>query len=224
MRQSSPALASVSFSLSTQSMRHEDHGTPSARLGRMIILVTRVCSDRPRMDQEEVWPAWVYCTRQKGARYMAEPEQITAIATNIHRRLFDDIEFSKRQQWVITNYVILVYAGMFYLAGYFKEHADCAKILLSLLAFVAGAYAAFLLSKMQSDMGRYREKLESAHKAWLTADEKATTEYGDRPALRVGEHLIGLLGVDLVGLILLLSVLWFGKSLERSLWPLVVSC
>jgi len=144
---------------------------------------------------------------------MAETE-ITAIASNIHKRLFDDIEFSKRQQWAVTNYVLLVYAAMFYLNGHFQAHATCIKMILSVLAFVAWAYAAFLLVKMQFDMARYRRKLVSAHKEWLNANERATlspTDYGGHPALRGLEYLIGFLGVDLIGLILLLSVFWLGK-------------
>ncbi len=106
---------------------------------------------------------------------MTETEP-SAIAINIHRRLFDDIEFSKRRQWVITNYVVLVYAGIFYLAGHFQEHPTFAKITLTLLALVVGGYAAWLLWSIQKDMGRYRTKLEIAHKAWLTDKEKALLE------------------------------------------------
>jgi hypothetical protein len=106
---------------------------------------------------------------------MAETE-ITAIASSIHKKLFDDIEFSKRQQWAVTNYVLLVYAAMFCLNGHFQAHATCLNIILSVLAFVAGGYAAFLLVKMQLDMARYRRKLVSAHAAWLNERIMAATQ------------------------------------------------
>jgi hypothetical protein len=142
-------------------------------------------------------------------------EELSAVATNIHRRLFDDIEFSKRQQWAVTNYVVLVYAALFYLSGRFPAHITCAKMALSFLAFVAGAYAAFMLIKMQCDMGKYRTRLVRAHTAWLTGNERATLkpdDYNGRPGLRGIEFLIGLLGVDLIGLFLLIGVIWFGTA------------
>ena len=140
-------------------------------------------------------------------------DEFSAVATNLHRRLFDDIEFSKRQQWAVTNYVVLVYAGIFYLAGHFKEHATCAKAALSVLALIAGAYAGFLLIKMQLDMAGYRKKLVSANGKWLTDTEKDTfkpTDYAGHPAWRGVDFLIGLLGVDVIGWLLLMAVFWFG--------------
>ena len=40
---------------------------------------------------------------------------------NIHKSLYDAINLSKKQQWTITNYVVLVYGAIFGLSKYFSN-------------------------------------------------------------------------------------------------------
>jgi hypothetical protein len=41
---------------------------------------------------------------------------MTSQSANVHKAVFDVIQFCKKQQWTITNYVVLVYAAIFGIA------------------------------------------------------------------------------------------------------------
>ena len=127
---------------------------------------------------------------------------------NIQNSLYAAIEFSKKQQWVITNYVILVYGAIF---GLSKWATNFEKNILTGLVFVACVYACFLLISIQGDLGRYRSQLESIHNHWLSPDEREKLifrGYGSRPALRGGWFLVGLLGVIVIGASLVGHFMW----------------
>jgi hypothetical protein len=143
---------------------------------------------------------------------------------NIHKSIYDAINFSKKQQWAITNYVILVYGAIFGLSNYFKAPTPIEKIGLSLLVLFAGAYAILLLIFIQKDLGTYREQLESIHGHWLTKEEYEKLELTPyhNPALRGVSFLAALIGVVTIGFLLLTYSLWRApKLIPRSAltWP-----
>lgn len=107
------------------------------------------------------------------------------VVANIHRSLYDATNFSKRQQWTITNYVVLIYGAIFGLSRY-GNSTTIEKSGLSLLASVAGGYAVWLLILIQADLGRYREQLKSIYDHWLTKEERERLELPSyrNPALR----------------------------------------
>jgi hypothetical protein len=138
------------------------------------------------------------------------PPPMSPQIANIHKSIYDAINFSKKQQWAITNYVILVYGAIFGLSKYFGNPTPCEKILLSLLALIAGAYAVLLLIFIQKDLGTYREQLERVHNHWLTKEEYNAlklTPYHN-PALRGASFLAALIGVVTIGFLLLFYSLW----------------
>ena len=116
--------------------------------------------------------------------------------------------FSKKQQWAITNYVVLVYGAIFGLSKSFTNPIE--KAGLSLLALVAWVYAVWLLILIQRDLGTYHEQLENIHKHWLTEEEHKElklTPYRN-PALRGVAFLVALIGVVTIGVGLLTYSLW----------------
>ena len=138
---------------------------------------------------------------------------------NIHRSIYDAINLSKRQQWTITNYVVLVYGAIFGLSRYFSNPTIIEKCVLTLLALGAGGYAVWLLILIQMDLRTYRKQLESIHDYWLTNEERGKlklTRYRS-PTLRGGWFLGGLIGVLAIGFVLLAySFLWHTEN--RCLW------
>ena len=77
------------------------------------------------------------------------------MVVNIQNNLMEILEFSKKQQWAITNYSVLVYAAIFAIT-----HADLTpairpteKWIASLLVFLTWLCALVLLGKIQPDMG-----------------------------------------------------------------------
>jgi hypothetical protein len=130
---------------------------------------------------------------------------------NIHKSIYDAINLSKRQQWAITNYVVLVYAAIFGLSKYFgNSTTPVEKAALSLLGFVGWVYAVILLILIQMDLGKYREQLENIHNHWLTEEEREKLELIPyrNPVLRGVAFLAALIGVVTIGFELLAYSLW----------------
>ena len=126
------------------------------------------------------------------------PPPMSPQAANIHKSIYDALNFAKKQQWVITNYVVLVYGAIFGLSKYFANPIE--KAVLSLLASVAWVYAVWLLILIHKDLGTYREQLENIHKHWLKEECKGLklTPYRN-PALRGVAFLVALIGVVTIG-------------------------
>lgn len=128
---------------------------------------------------------------------------------NIHKSIYDAINFSKKQQWTITNYVVLVYGAIFGLSRY-GNPTTIEKAGLSLVALVAWGYAVWLLVQLQGNLGTYREQLASIYEHWLTKDEyeKLKLRRDQNPALRGVAFLFALIGVVTIGSLLLAYSLW----------------
>jgi len=133
-----------------------------------------------------------------------KPEIPSPAALNVHKRLFADIEFSKRQQWVITNYVVLIDGAIFWLSKVLSSPHE--RIGLSVLTGVAAIYGVILLVVIQRDLGRYRRKLERANEKWLSEKEREVFEIKPyvNPALRGILFLVALIGVIAIGAVLVI--------------------
>ena len=51
-------------------------------------------------------------------------KEIHPFIVNQHKALIDLIEFTKKRQWAITNYSVLIYAGIFAVAYNFDQKSD----------------------------------------------------------------------------------------------------
>lgn len=139
--------------------------------------------------------------------------QMTLAISNIHKSLYDAIVFAKKQQWAITNYVLLIYGAIFGVAKYIGQTPSTSleKTVLALAALVAGAYAVGLLVVIQNDLGEYRKQLIAIYKDWLSEDERRIIEpgkYPNNPMLRGIWFLVALVGVVIFGLALLIYSLF----------------
>lgn len=136
------------------------------------------------------------------------------LAPQMYKATTDNITFSKRQQWAITNYTALVYAGLVGLAKSFGDVSQCERTILTILAVFTCLGAWGLLGKIQYDMGQDRIRLDTIHKELLTGEDRriilGSKGYPMRPWLRGIEFLAALIGV--VGLGAALVVWWLWRS------------
>jgi hypothetical protein len=157
-------------------------------------------------DLTAIWKHWYDGWNPMGVSDQTDgkPESPSPAALNIQKRLFADIEFSKRQQWVITNYVILIDGAIFWLSKALSSPHE--RLGLSVLAGVAAIFATTLLILIQKDLGSYRSSLQRAHQKWLSKAELETlqTKFYDNPALRGVLFLIALIGVIAIGAVLVI--------------------
>lgn len=124
--------------------------------------------------------------------------QINPLIVNVQKTLIDLIEFTKRRQWAITNYTVLIYVGIFGLVHSFGATIRTGeKVALTLLAILAWGCAMWLLIQIQSDADRYRARLEVIHNKWLSDEEREVAGIKSyvNPALRGWQFLAALFGV-----------------------------
>jgi hypothetical protein len=104
---------------------------------------------------------------------MSEPEtpppDVSPQLTNVQNSLYSAIQFSKKQQWTITNYVILLYAAIFGLSRWLKSSDVIPQLssnerwIFTDLIGLAWGYATCLLVQIQWDLRGYRKQLEAFH-------------------------------------------------------------
>ena len=86
---------------------------------------------------------------------------------NAYKDVVDNIMFSKRQQWVATNYVIAVYIAIFSISRYSQFHTEAIRPLLSVLVVVAAAYGVLLSRQFQSTLTTFRKRLHWIYKTYF---------------------------------------------------------
>jgi hypothetical protein len=143
------------------------------------------------------------------------PPDLSPQLSNIQNSLYSVIENSKKQQWIITNYVILLYAAVFALSRWFNSLTlpltpNERRVFIDLI-LLAWVYASGLLVQIQFDLRRYRKQLEAFHIQTISKEDRTRYQIKpyEYPLLRGGGFLLALLGVVLIGAALVIySLRW----------------
>lgn len=135
---------------------------------------------------------------------------MTPQVANIYKATSENITFSKKQQWTITNYTVLIYAALFGLGRGMQAMTKCESIALTALAVATFICSTWLLIQIQRDMGRYRVRLEKMHGEWLNEYERNVMDIRPyvSPTLRGVWFLVALIGVSAIGAIISTYSLW----------------
>jgi len=98
---------------------------------------------------------------------MSEPEtpppDVSPQLANVQNSLYSAIQFLKKQQWTITNYVILLYAAIFGFSRWAPPLSSNERWIFTDLIVLAWGYATWLLVQIQWDLRTYRRQLEAFH-------------------------------------------------------------
>jgi hypothetical protein len=89
----------------------------------------------------------------------------------VYKLLHDRISELKKQQWTITNYVVLLYAAIF-AAVRELTLSGWQRCLLSGALLVAGGYGIACLAKVQCDLGETKKRLDHADAEIFSTDGK----------------------------------------------------
>jgi hypothetical protein len=113
----------------------------------------------------------------------------------------DNIIFYKRQQWMATNYTILVYAAIFVLSARFFSRTDMARGLLGVLTGLAFLYHLYMLRLLQDAITSFRLRLAWIYRIYFTAEERSGLNFPveERPYLYQAVDLLGLVAVSVIG-------------------------
>lgn len=97
------------------------------------------------------------------------PAEMSEGVKILYKGAIDNIIFLKRQQWIITNYALIVYAAVFALS---RGTNGVEKTLLTLVAGSGWAYATYCMGHTQYTLHKLRRSLFLIYQAYFTEKER----------------------------------------------------
>jgi hypothetical protein len=119
----------------------------------------------------------------------------------------DNIRFLHRQQWLATNYALVVYAAIFLISAHYFSRTDFARNLLGLLVIVTFGVHWYMMNLLERAVTTSRNRLGWIYKTYFSSEERIGLglELEPRPQREV---FISLLAVSLIGAVLTAIYLW----------------
>src|SRR5260370_33780541 len=97
-----------------------------------------------------------------GERQM--PEHVKAA----YRGAVDNILFLKRQQWLATNYVLLLYLAVFVISAHYFSRTDVARNWLGGITIAAFIIHWGMLHSFQCSIGMFRDRLVWVYRSFFS--------------------------------------------------------
>ena len=134
------------------------------------------------------------------------PEHVEAA----YKTAVDNIIFLKRQQWLATNYALLVYAAIFVISAHYFGRTDVARNWLGVLTIATFVIHGCMLHLFQRAIEKLRSRLAWIYKTYFSAEERAGLDVQMEPRSYwyPPELYIGLIAVSFVGAVLTAVYLW----------------
>ena len=118
--------------------------------------------------------------------------EMTSDEQVVYKNMVENLSFMKRQQWVITTYVVVISVGLFGLTQG-KTSPDAAGGL-SLLVAAGCLLAWYLLVRVQMDIARIRRSLEKVANEHFTAEQRSKFGMGENcPFLRDFDFVVAFM-------------------------------
>jgi hypothetical protein len=143
-------------------------------------------------------------------RPMENPErQMPVHVEAAYKDAVDNIIFLKRQQWLATNYVLLVYAAIFVISAHYFSRTDLARNWLGVLTIATFVIHWYMLHLFQREIEKFRNRLGWIYRTYFSAEERAGLDVKlEPPNWYQPEVYIGLIAVSFVGAVLTAVFLW----------------
>jgi hypothetical protein len=128
------------------------------------------------------------------------PEMPLHIET-AYKDAVDNIIFNKKQQWVTTNYALLVYAAIFVVSANFFSRNDMVRALLGILTLLTFLYHMYMLKLLQDTITSFESRLEWIYRTYFTTDERTGLKltFEPKPYAYQAFILLGLIAVSVIG-------------------------
>ena len=136
--------------------------------------------------------------------------QMPGHVTAAYRHAVDNILFLKRQQWLATNYVLLLYVAIFVVSAHYFSRTDVARNWLGVITIAAFVVHWWILHIFQRSIEKFRNRLVWVYRTYFSEDERAGLELRLRPRSYwyQSEVYICLMLVSFVGAVLTAVYLW----------------
>ena len=133
------------------------------------------------------------------------PEHVEAA----YKDAVDNIIFLKRQQWLATNYALLVYAAIFVISAHYFSRTDLARNWLGVLTIATFVIHWYMMHLFQRAIEKFRNRLGWMYRTYFSAEERAGLDLQlEPPYWYQPEVYIGLIAVSFVGAVLTAIYLW----------------
>jgi hypothetical protein len=118
-----------------------------------------------------------------------------------------NVMFFKRQQWVATNYAVLVYAALFVISAEYFSRTDFARNWLGRCAIATFIFHLYALYSFDVAISKFREGLDWIYRNYFTGAEQTNLKLRElRPS--VDRVTLGLSLVSFLGLLLTATFMW----------------
>ena len=118
-----------------------------------------------------------------------------------------NVMFFKRQQWVATNYAVLVYAALFVISAEYFSRTDFARNWLGIFAIATFIFHLYALYSFDVAISKFREGLDWIYRNYFTGAEQTNLKLRElRPS--VDRVTLGLSLVSFLGCLMTLIYMW----------------
>jgi hypothetical protein len=127
-----------------------------------------------------------------------------------YKQAADNIIFLKKQQWVATNYALLVYAAIFVISAQFFQRTDFARNSLGIVAIATFLIHCYMMFVFQRAIEKCKARLYWIYRTYFNGEEQAGLDLPlepQPPGLKL-EVAVGLVLVSFIGLVLTAIYLW----------------
>ena len=120
-----------------------------------------------------------------------------------------NLNFLRRQQWIATNYALLVYAALFVVSAEYFSRTDFARNWLGIIAIATFLIHFYMVYLFQGTMDKSRDRLDWIYRTYFNREEQIGLDLlRSRSSWDEWKVPIGLILVSFVGFILTVIYLW----------------
>ena len=126
----------------------------------------------------------------------------------VYKARLDGIDFIKKQQWVVTNSVALIYAAIVWVGRNPSHPSPLLLWFLSVAIILAGLIAMGLLDRFKHDLNEAKDSLNKANEYCFTDDQRKALDLQKSEPHRGWEVFAAHLTVCTVGAFIAVVALW----------------
>jgi hypothetical protein len=120
-----------------------------------------------------------------------------------------NMTFLRRQQWIATNYALLVYAALFVISAEYFSRTDLARNWLGIIAIVTFLIHLYMMYLFQGAMDKFRDRLDWLYRTYFSREEQAGLDLlRPRSSWDEWKVAVGLILVSFIGFVLTAIYLW----------------
>jgi hypothetical protein len=121
----------------------------------------------------------------------------------------NNMTFLRRQQWIATNYALLVYAALFVVSAAYFSRTDFARNWFGIIAIATFLLHFYMVYSFQGAMDKFRDRLDWIYRTYFNREEQTGLDLlRSRSFWDEWKVPIGLILVSFIGFILTAIYLW----------------